>query len=98
MAKDRAHDIHLGVASGAIASALLNFLKNGGGGAQAEPAAPIFLRDKGGEKAGFGEASDELFRIRTSSVELTPVLSIETGAQRAHRGANVFKCFRHAQY
>jgi hypothetical protein len=48
VAQERAHDVHLSVAGGAIAAAVLDFFENGRAGRQWKARTPIFLGNQGG--------------------------------------------------
>src|SRR5271169_6314325 len=82
--QDRAHRIHLRVAGRAIAAGGVHLLEDGGGRADAEPAAAEFFRDQRGEIAGLGERVHKFGRIRTFAVERAPVFARKLGAQRAY--------------
>ncbi len=58
---------------------------------QRQPAAAVLLRDQRREKAGLGQRRHELGRIAALAIELAPVFARETGAERAHRGADLRK-------
>ena len=93
--QDRAHDVHLRVAGGAVAAGR----RGSPPGSprplpRAEPAAAVFLRDQRREIAGLGQRCDELGRIGALAVELAPVFAGKLGAQRAHAGPNIGKFVR----
>ena len=87
--QDRSHGVHLRVAGGAVAAGGVDFLQDGGGGADAKPAAAEFLRDQRGEIAGLRERGDEFGRIGAFAIERAPVVAGELGAQRAHALADI---------
>ena len=89
VAQQRAHDVHLRVAGGAVAAGALDLLEDRGGGRQRQAGAAVLLRDQRGEIAGVGQRLDELARIGALAVELAPILA----GNAAHKLADLLADF-----
>ena len=90
--KNRSHGVHLRMAGGAVAARGVDFFQDGGGRADAEPAAAKLLRDQRGEIAGRGQRRDEFGRIAALAIKPAPIFARVLGAQRAHAFADVGEC------
>src|SRR5882757_2323592 len=82
--EERAHDVHLSVTGGAIAAAVLDFLKNGCAGRQRKACTPIFLGNQGRQVASFRQRSDKLTWIPALSILSSPIFSRESFAKLSH--------------
>ena len=87
--QQRPHDVHLGVAGGAVAAGALDFLQDRGGRRDRQAGAAIFLRDQRREIAGRGDRFDECGGIGTGAIELAPIFAGKIGAQPAHAVADL---------
>ena len=79
--QQRAHGVHLGVASAAVAAGALDLLQDRGGGGKLQAGAAIFFRNQHREIAGLGQRIDEGARIGHLAVELAPVFAGKLRAQ-----------------
>src|SRR3974390_3387583 len=93
MPQDCAHGVHLRVAGGAVASGGMDFFEDGAGGADAEPAAAVVLRDQRGKIPGLRERGYEFGRISALSVERAPVFPGKFIAESAHAPADIGEFF-----
>ena len=90
--QQRAHDVHLGVAGGAIAAGALDFLEHRGCGRDAKPRAAVLLGNQDREPAGFGQRLHEFRRIAAFAIERAPVGAVELQAELADRIADFRVC------
>jgi len=89
VAQERAHDVHLSVAGGAIAAAVLDFLKNGRAGRQRKARTPIFLGNQGRQVACLRQRGHKLTWITALSILSSPIFSREPLTQLPHLIADV---------
>src|SRR6185312_16625110 len=87
--QQRPHDVHLRMAGGAVAAALVHFLEDRRRGADAEAAAAMLLGDEAAEESALGQCLDEVPRISPLAVERAPVLAGKARAERGHRLADL---------
>src|SRR3546814_5847536 len=85
MFQDRAHRIHLRVASAAVAARAVDFFEDRGGRRQAEPGPAILFGDEDRQEARTGQCADELGRIDAVAVERLPIGAGKIGAEAADR-------------
>src|SRR5215212_5413583 len=89
VAEHRAHRVHLGVASGAVAAGALHLLEDRGGRRQRQPRVALYFQDQHREVAGLGERVHELAWVAVLAIELAPVFARELRAQPDHRLADL---------
>ena len=85
----RAHGVHLRVAGGGIARAVVDRLQHRTGGGEGQPRAAVLLGDQRREVAGLGQSLDEPGWVVPGMIELHPILVGETVADAPHTFADV---------
>ena len=90
-----AHDVHLGMAGGAIAAGALDFLEDRGGGRQRQAGAAIFLGDQRREIAGLGQRRRRIRWDRRVRGRACASIRRETG-RRAWRPRRGYRQIRRA--
>ena len=80
MPQKRTHDVHLGMAGGAVAAGALDLLKDRAGPRQRQAGAAILVRDERGKISGLRQRRDEFRRIGGLAIEFSPILARKLGA------------------
>ncbi len=89
MAEQSAHDVHLSMAGGRVASGTVNLLQNDRRLGQSHANTAICFRDKGCQITGITHSPNKLGRVCFLAVQFSPILVGVASAKLAHGLAQI---------
>ena len=89
MPQQRAHDVHLCVASPGVGTRTIGLLKNDRGFGQASAAAAVLLRDQSRQSASVVQSLYKGFGIAARLFDAMPILAVKRSTYVAHALANI---------